>query len=120
MFSVALGTCARKKHADECAGLAMRFYTADEMKLIFRLRDEGLTYRQIGERIGRSPKSIVITVSRRRRRESSRVTEERVTDDLMRCLQDGMSIKRAAESRGWSYMRTYMRARRRGWYSRAK
>jgi IS30 family transposase len=94
----------------------MRYYTKDEVQHIVKLKEQGLSYSQIGARLGRTRASLKTTMSMIRTGKYQFRTDvnKAITDQLVQEAENGTLPRTIAKRLGWSSERVMMRLARQG------
>jgi IS30 family transposase len=94
----------------------MRYYTKDEIQHIVKLKEQGLSYRQIGARLGRTRTSLKTTMSMIQTGKYQFRTDvnKAITDQFVREAENGTLPRTIAKRLGWSPERVMMRLARQG------
>jgi IS30 family transposase len=97
-------------------GQAMRYYTKDEIQQIAKLKEQGLSYSQIGTRLGRTRTSLKTTMSMIRTGKYQFRTDvnKAISDQLVQETENGTLPRTIAKRLGWSSERVMMRLARQG------
>jgi IS30 family transposase len=97
-------------------GQAMNYYTKNEIQHIVKLKEHGLSYRQIGARLGRTQTSLKTTMSMIQTGKYQFRTDvnRAINDQLVQETENGTLPRTIAKRLGWSSERVMMRLARQG------